>query len=717
MKKRVTVKSSIYVVLIVAFFLCAAIAKLLYVAVSPNVDGINLKKFADSRNTKTKTLYASRGSIYDASGEALALSVNSYTLIAYLSESRTTDSSDPQHVVDKEYTAKMLAPVLDMEESKILEYLKQENKYQVEFGSKGKNLTEIVKKKIDDLELPGIDFMESTQRYYKMGNFASYIIGYAKTNDDGDIIGELGLESYFNEELSGKDGSLTYQSDAYGYQLPYVPSVTEPAVSGSDIHLTIDSSVQLIAENAIHNLEEAYDFDFAIMTVMDAKTGAIVASATSPNYNPNNLNTLTSYLNPLVSYTYEPGSTMKIFSWASAIEEGYYDGNKKYMSGSIDVADVTISDFNKKGWGEITYDYGFAMSSNVAATLLALDEHMGAKKLDAYYRKYGFGSPTGIELSGELSGDISFKYKSEIASASFGQGVTITPIQMLQALTAISNDGVMLKPYVVSKIVDGSGKVTYEGGKTIVGQVMASTTAKKMRELMYNANYDGLSKMWQPTTVKMLAKTGTAQIASPEGGYLKGQYDNIYSVAGIFPDDNPRYIIYAAVKKIVGSQRNVADMVTKSVDEIASYANINETTDTTSKENIITLDNYTSKKVEEVTSFLEEKNLKVIKLGSGEYVTDQYPSKGTRMVSGTKIFIITNNLDYLMPDITGWSLSEVKTLAKLLGIEVTYSGYGYVTSQSLEKDSPITEDSKLSVTLEVKEYSKVDEENTDEIEI
>jgi len=709
MKRRVTVKSSMYVLLIVAFLLCSAIGKLIYVAVATNVDGVNLKKFAASRNTKTKTLYASRGSIYDSAGEALALSVNSYTLIAYLSESRTTNPDNPQHVVDKEHTAKKLASVLDMEEAEILERLNQENKYQVEFGSKAKNLTEVVKKKIDDLELPGIDFIESTQRYYKMSNFASYIIGYAKTNDEGEIVGELGLESYFNKELSGKDGFITYQSDAYGYQLPNVPAISEEAVSGSDLHLTIDSSIQLIAENAMHDLDDAYDFDWGIITVMDANTGAIVASATSPSYNPNDLNTLESYLNPLVSYSYEPGSTMKIFSWASAIEEGYYDGEKTYTAGQIDVADVTISDFNKMCWGKITYDRGFVCSSNVGATNLALDDQMGGTKLKEYYSKYGFGSPTDIELSGELAGDIDFKYKSEIASASFGQGITITPIQMLQALTALTNDGQMLKPYVVSKIVDDKGNITYEGKKTVVDEVMKPSTAKKIRDLMFQTNYEGLSKIWQPETVKMLAKTGTAQIASPEGGYLKGQYDNIYSIAGIFPDENPKYIVYAAVKKIVGSQRNVADMVTQAVDEIAAYANINEDVNTSYKENIVTLDNYSSLKTEDVKKQLENKKLNVIVLGTGDYVTSQYPKKGVKVVNGSNIFLITNKDDYIMPDIRGWSLSDVNVLSKLTNINLTYSGYGYVESQSLEAGRLINKGSLLNVSLNNKRIEQIDD--------
>lgn len=698
MKKRVTVKSSILSILIVAFLLLLAIGRLFYVSLSKSVDGINLKEFAANRNTKTKALHAGRGTIYDNSGDALALSVNSYKIIAYLSESRTTDINNPNHVVDKKLTAEKLSPILEISEEKIMEYLSKEA-YQVEFGSKGKNLTEITKKQIDDLELPGIDFIESTQRYYKMGNFASYLIGYAKVMDDGNIKGELGLESYFNDDLSGKDGYIKYQSDAYGFRLPNVPYITEEAVNGSDLHLTIDSSIQLIAENALYNLDQAYDFDWALMSVMDAKTGAIVASATNPSFNPNDLNTLGDYLNPLVSYTYEPGSTMKIFSWASAIEEGVYNGNATYNSGSIKVADFTISDFNKTGWGTITYDKGFAMSSNVAATLLS--RKIGREKLMEHYKKFGFGQKTGIELAGEVNGTVKFKYETEVATAAFGQGtVTVTPIQMLQALTSITNDGVMLRPYVVEKIVNEKGKTTYNGTKNEIGRVMSSETSAKMRELMYNANYDGISKMWQPQSVKMLAKTGTAQIPSPKGGYLDGQYDTIYSVAGIFPDDNPRYVIYVAVKRIIGSQRAVADMTTKAVDEIASYANITEEVSTGYEEKIVTLDNYRSKKTEDINALLSTKGLTPVILGSGTYVTNQYPDKNTKVVSGSKVFIVTNKSDYKLPDFKGWSLSEVKNYAKLSGIKIAHSGYGYVKSQSIAPGKEVKYNENINIVLE-----------------
>ena len=697
MKKRVTVKSSLFVLLIVAFLLCAGIVKLFYVAVSDNVDGVNLRKFAASRNTKVKTLHASRGTIYDASGDALAMSVNSYKIIAYLSKSRTTNPDEPKHVVDKEMTAEKLSPILDIPKEQILEYLDKEA-YQVEFGSKGKNLTEITKKQIEDLELPGIDFIESTQRYYKMSNFASYIIGYAKTDDDGQITGELGIEGYYDDTLKGKDGFIEYQSDAYGYQLPNVPVYEEEAQTGSDIYLTIDSNIQLICENAIHDLSENYDMDWAILAIMDAKTGAIVASATNPSFNPNNLNTLESYLNPLVSYSYEPGSTMKIFSWASAIEEGLYKGSDTYKSGSIDVADVTISDFNKVGWGQITFDRGFALSSNVAATILS--QKLGKHKLYDHYDSFGFGQKTGIELSGELAGDIDFVYESEVATASFGQGISVTPIQLMKGLTAIANDGILLEPYIVSKIVNADGQVISENNRTAIGRVMKKETAKKMQELMYLANYDGLANYWQPKSVEMIMKTGTAQIASSRGGYLDGQYDNIASLAGIFPAENPRYIIYTAVKKLVGSQRVLADMVTKSVDEIASYANLTDEKEVSIyKEKIIDIPNYMSKKTEDVVNDLTSKGINPVVLGNGEYVISYYPNTSSKVVKGSKLFVVTNDSHYTMEDLSNWSLSEIKTYSKLTGLDLDYHGYGYAISQSIPPGSEIIYNQKLEIEL------------------
>lgn len=695
MHKRATVKTYRIVIVLVPLLFIIAIIKLSYVVLSSSVDGINLKEKAASITTANKTLYASRGSIFDVNGEKLATTVNSYTLIAYLSSSRTTNEAKPQHVVDKEMTAKALAPLLDMEEETILKYLNKDA-YQVQFGSKGTGLTELKKKQIEALELPGIDFLVSTQRYYNKETFASYIVGYAKTDEDGKISGELGIEGYYDDILSGKNGYTTYQKyTSSNYQIPNTPSHTEKAKNGSDIYLTIDTNIQLIAENATREYGK-YNVDWAVFTVMDAKTGAIVASATNPNYNPNDTNTIKSFMNPLVSNQYEPGSVMKTFSWASAIEEGKYNGSATYKSGSIEAGDVIIRDSNREGWGVISFDTGFAYSSNVAATLLS--KELGIDTLTSYYDALGFGKKTGIELSNEFVGDIGIQYASELASASFGQGVSVTPVQMLQALSSMTNDGNTIRPYIVDKIVDENGNVTYKGERTVVNSVYSTSTVNKMHELMHNVVYNGLTKMWQVPNVNVMGKTGTAQIAQ-NGKYLDGQYDYVKSFAGIFPADNPKYIVYVAAQKVHSSASNFAKVVTKAIEEIANYAKLTEKQNDETEHKVFTVPNYISKELETTMAMLENEKIKVIVLGKGKYIINQYPLKGRAILRDDKFFLVTNSKEITIPDLTGWSKSDVETFCDLAKIDCTITGHGYVLNQSIPKDSVIDSRQVLNIEL------------------
>ena len=703
MKKKATVKISKIIVLIVAFLFVAAIGKLSYVVLSNKVDGINLQEKAASISTVTKTLYANRGNIYDINGDELATTVNAYTVIAYLSESRTTDINEPRHVVDKDNTAKELAPLLNMSEERILELLNKDA-YQVELGPGGRGITEVLKSAIEKLELPGIDFIsDSKKRYYSNSSFASYIVGYAKENEEGKLVGELGIEGYYDDILSGTNGYTTYlKYTSSNYKIPNTPEETVEAVDGSDIYLTIDSSIQLIAEKAVKTYQDDYNTDWAIFTVMDAKTGAIVASATTPNFNPNDTNTITSYMNPLVSYQYEPGSVMKIFSFASAIEEGLYDGDEIYKSGSIQVDSQTIISDSDTTWGEITFDTGFAYSSNVAATTLAFRLlESGDKKLPDYYDDLGFGKKTGIELSNEVSGDMDVIYKSELANSSFGQGISVTPIQMLQALSSMTNDGNVIKPYIVDKIVDSYGNIEYVGKRTVVKNVYSSKTVEKLHELMHKMVYEGLVKFWQVDGVSLMGKTGTAQIASPNGGYLTGEYDTIKSFAGIFPEDDPKYIVYVAARKFEGLSSKFANVITTAISEIAKYAKITDVTTEDDLSKVVNIENYLSKETDIVISMLENKQIDLVVIGDGKYIINQYPSKNNSLVVGNKLFLVTNSTNIIMPDVTSWSLNEIKTFCSLINLKLEYSGYGYVKSQSIGKDTVIDLDNMvLNVILE-----------------
>ena len=691
MKKGVTVKISKYIILSVAFLFMAIIAKLSYVVLSSKVDGINLKDKAASIAKVKKTLYADRGSIYDVNGEELASTINSYTVIAYLKSNKT-------NVLDKEGTAKALAPILNMTGEKLIELLSK-NLYQVELRPGGYGISEVVKAKIEKLELPGIDFIKnSKKRYYNKSTFASYLIGYAKGSDDGKIVGELGIEGYYDDILSGENGYTKYlKYTSSNYKIPNSPEETVKAKKGSDIYLTIDSSIQLITEKAVATMKEKFNTDWAVFTVMDAKTGAIVASSTSPNFNPNDTNTIKEYMNPLISYQYEPGSVMKVFSFASAIEEGKYDGEETFKSGSYTLKDGTIiRDSERKGWGTISFDEGFARSSNVAATTLAL--RLGIDNLSGYYDSLGFGKKTGIELSNEAIGDIEMVYESELATASFGQGVSVTAIQMLQALSSITNDGTVIKPYLVDKIVDQNGNVTYEGKREVVKKVYSQSTVNKMHELM--KKMIKINKYWQVENVSLMGKTGTAQIAS-KGGYLDGTYDYVKSFAGIFPADDPKYIVYAVGRKPEANLGSWAKVITTAIEEIASYAKLTETKSDSDLSKLITLDNYISRELNVVIEELKNKKINVITLGNGKYIINQYPLKNKILLAGEKLFLLTNDDEFKMENLTGWSLSEVKTYANLLGIKLEYSGYGYVTSQNIETNTVIDrENMTLSVELE-----------------
>lgn len=691
MKKRVTIKISKFIILVVAFLFVAIICKLSYVVLSDKVDGINLKDKSASISTVKKTLYANRGNIYDINGEELASTVNSYTVIAYLNSNKT-------NVSDKEKTAKELAPILNMTEEKLIELLNKKL-YQVELRPGGYGITEVVKARIEKLELPGIDFIKnSKKRYYNKSTFASYIIGYAKVLDDGKISGELGIEGYYDDILSGTNGYTKYlKYTSSNYKIPNTNEDTKKAKDGSDIYLTIDSSIQLIAEKAVSSMKEKFNTDWAVFTVMDAKTGAIVASATNPNFNPNDTNTIKEYMNPLLSYQYEPGSVMKVFSFASSMEEGKYDGEETFKSGSYTLDDGTvIRDSERKGWGTISFDEGFARSSNVAATTLAL--RLGVDRLSEYYNNLGFGKKTGIELSNEAIGDIEMVYQSELATASFGQGVSVTAIQMLQALSAMTNDGTVIKPYIVDKVVDQNGNITYQGERQVVKKVYSTNTVNKMHEIMKKVI--DINKYWQVNNVSIMGKTGTAQIASPKGGYLTGTYDYIKSFAGIFPADDPKYIVYVAGKKPETNLGSWAKVITTAIEEIASYAKLTESKSDADPSKIITLDNYISKYLDTTLEELKNKKIDVIILGNGKYIINQYPLKNKTLLSGEKLFLLTNDKEIKMENLKGWSLSEVKTYCNLIGLKLEYNGYGYVINQSIEENA-ILDVNNMTLTIEL----------------
>ena len=222
-----------------------------------------------------------------------------------------------------------------------------------------------------------------------------------------------------------------------------------------------------------------------------------------------------------------------------------------------------------------------------------------------------------------------------------------------------------------------------------------------MKNLMYDVVYNGLTKMWQPNNVTLIAKTGTAQIASPKGGYLSGEYNYVTSLAGMFPKEDPQYIIYIVTKKMQGPKTYLANALTKAVDEIASYAKIASTKeDSNISYPPITLENYISADVVEVVDKLKEKGLKVYVIGNGKYVTNQYPNKNSVVFSGNSVFLKTNSSEITLLDMTGFSMNDINIYSEFIGKKIKINGYGYVASQNVAVDTLITDDIEIEVNLE-----------------
>lgn len=694
----------------VLLLFCTLIARVFYLCkIDYKVGNITITEFIKNRNTEEEIILPKRGSILDTHGNILAEDVASYSVIAYLDPKRSENSKVPLHVVDPDITAEKLAPYINIDVEELKALLKKKA-YQVELGSGSRNLSQIQMETIKKLELPGIDFITSTKRYYPSGDFASYAIGYTvnETDKQGNTwkVGQLGTEEYYNDNLTGHSGYVTYEHDRNGYKIANGREYKEDADDGDNIYLTIDSNIQLFSENAMKKMMSDSEGEWGLMIVADAKTGAILSYATSPSFDPNKKN-ITNYLDLMTGTSFEPGSTMKIFSYLCAIDNGKYNGSATYDSGNLIFEDKTgkktiIHDWNKIGWGRITYDFGFALSSNIGAAGLLESEMINKKELKNCYNNYGFGRTTGFTLNRESTGRIKFNYDVDAASATFGQAITITPIQMIQALTTISNNGNLLKPYMVSKIEDPDTKeITFEAAKEVIDVVAKPESIAKIKELMKSVICDDKEKCtgnaYYMKDYPLMGKTGTAQLYDEKTGtYMKGESDYIYSFAGLYPTDNPEIIVYTVLKRPKDTTNYIAPAVKDIIVNTSKYLNI--ITDN-NKETIYNVESFINKETQSIKTILEENKMKVFVLGTGEKIIKQYPEPKVELYPGSVVVLLTDTYDKKIPNLIGLSYKDAINILKLMGVRYTTEGKGYVTNQSIQPESIVTEDMTVTIKL------------------
>lgn len=693
------------------FFLFAV--RFSYIVIGGHVAGTSLAEKTKQLYQGSEVVKAKRGTIYDRNGVALAEDASSYSIKAILSKTYT--SGDKKlYVEEKNFDkiAEILHKNLSIDKKDALNILEDGAKkelYQVEFGNYGKNISQETKQNIEaDMKkegVAGLYFVDHQARMYPNGVFSSHFIGYAVPDkDENGLVGKLGLESAYNDILSGKDGKIIYQKDNFQNPLPGTVAEEEKAVDGQDIYTTLDSRLQSYLETLMDQVNEEYQPEELTAVLMKAKTGEILAMGQRPTFNPETMEGLTGkdaiWRNFLVQDSYEPGSTMKVFTTAAAIEEGEFNENETFQSGKIQVEDATINDHDFGEKGVLTMRQALSWSSNVG--MVILEQRLGGRWYN-YLQKLGFGQSTHSGLDDEVNGALPTSNIVDRAMSAYGQAVGVTNFQMMKAFTSIANNGTMIQPRYISKVVDPQTGEERTTQTEVLGQPFSKETTEKVREYMRDVveseNYGSAYGVYSVPGYNVSAKTGTAQIASDTGGYQTGDTAYLYSIVEMVPSEDPDYVLYLTMKHPKTYDRMaLAKIANPLMKRAMDFKETEEDSDTETKTEKVSVADYRNLEADVAAADAQKSGLQPVVIGNGKKVQKQSTANGDQLISGEKLILYTGG-DKLMPDVTGWSKADIMKLGKILGIEVSFDGDGYCVKQELAPYEKITED-KLSFTLE-----------------
>lgn len=503
------------------------------ITILKNANKQNIVDYVKQEEAK-EIIKAHRGSIFDRKGVPIAWDTDSYDIYVVINH-----PNEEEEIQDLDQVARALGPILGIEHDDLLERLRQPNLDQIELGEEGRNLSHDVKNEIEALNLAGIHFKQKIQRHYANGHFASHMIGYAKLPEESDNAflqlyeGQLGIERAYDRQLSGRSEEV-YQG----------------TIVGSDVYVTLDSRLQNVLEDLMTKYDQQYMPQALNAYLVKVETGELLAASQRATFDLNTREGIEEqWRNLLVGEAYEPGSTIKILTMSVAYDQKLYRQGELYRSGSIQVYDTVVKDYNKVGWGDITFEEGLARSSNVAMVTLVnrLGDQAWVKRLEAF----GFGKTTESGLEEEVPGSLDFDNPVSRTMSSFGQGFSVTPMQLLQAFSSVGNHGKMMKIQYLKKL----GMKQFQ--PQVLGQPISPEAADHVLGLMVNAVEQpyGTAQSFKNQYVSVAAKTGTAQIASPDGkGYLTGPDDYYHSVVAFFPAEAPKYMMYLSMKQPGNSQ-------------------------------------------------------------------------------------------------------------------------------------------------------------------
>lgn len=659
MKIKINSRKRLVIVMVLA---CSLFLGLIFrIGYLQLVKGEWLSTKASEQQTREIPIEAKRGTIYDTNMKELAVSVTKYTVWC-----------KPVEVKDAKKTSEELAKILD---EKYDDIYKKVNKKNMALVKVKRWIDDDTADKITKAGLSGIWVAEDNQRYYPYGNFASYVLGHTSA----DSTGVAGIELKYDSVLKGTSGKLIVSTDAAGKEIPQGSEQYYEPTTGNGLVLTVDEVIQHYCEKAAQKAYEENNASKVTIIAMDPKTGDIKAMVKKPDYDPNTPTKAiypayeelleecksdnekikaysTMWRNTAVSDTYEPGSTFKLITSASGLEEGVVKQDDKFTcSGSVMVEGQKIKCWRSyRPHGAETFKQGVQNSCN--PVFVEVGRRLGVAKMYDYIEAFGLNKKTGIDLPGE-AGSIMYKEKDvgpvELATISFGQSISVTPIQLITAVCSIVNDGNRMEPRLVKAYTDNKGNITKEVDPVQVKQVISKETSAQMREIMESVVTDGGGKIAYLPGYRLGGKTGTAQKVI-NGSYAQGHY--VCSFIGMAPADDPEIVVLAIVDEPTGVMQFGSTTAGPIIKEVMSntlkYLGVEpEYTEEEKSENIknkVSVPDVRGLTIEDATKVLEEAKLEAnidndVDIKEGTIIKDMFPKPGVSVNEGSLISIYFDN--------------------------------------------------------------------------
>ena len=620
------------VFLIIILLLILIVLRVLYVQV---ISYNKLSILANDLWSRDLPLEANRGLILDRNGKILADNLTTTSLVLI-----------PNQIKDKDDTSRKLSSILNVSKEEMDKHVYKQTSIE-RVHPEGRRLTYEIADSINNLKLPGVYLVKEAKRYYPYGNMLSHVLGYVGIDNQG----LSGLELEYDKYLKGENGAIKYYADAKGNKLKLSDIYLAPA-SGMNLQLTIDYDIQMSIERELDNAVKTLNPDMALAIVMDPNTGEILGMSSRPTYDPNNYKNYTMDIlsrNLPIWASYEPGSTFKISTFAAALEENLIDmeNDHFYDSGSVRVSGAKIRCWKSGGHGDQTYLQVLQNSCNPG--FVKLGQMLGKEKLFSYLDLFGFGSKTGIDLNGESDGIIFPLDKVgelELVTTAFGQGVSVTPIQQVRAVSSIVNGGNLLKPYVVKNILEpATNSIIKSNSPQVIRKTISPETSNKMKYALETVVALGGGKKAYIDGYRVGGKTGTAQKVE-NGHYLDNNY--IMSFMAIVPANDPKAVLYVAID----NPKNTALLSSYTTTPIARkiLLDIIDALDIPKQEGQVEKDYTWEDKIYYQVPNVEELDIKEAKklltnwhieyTGSGDKVISQSPKPGIRLASDDTIVLL-----------------------------------------------------------------------------